>query len=417
MARKAPNYRRHKASGRAVLQWKPLERLIGKSEVYLNGEYGSPECLAHYAELLKLIAAAKPLTPAEAQKIKSAGFCISDLVVEYRKAKGKATTNMKQASTYLNDMRGTVLLSEFGPLALQEFRDELITPDRTANYINQLVTRVRQLFKWGVAREMLSAERYAALTLVEGLKPGESGLRVSKKVRPVAWKHVEALLTKVTPCVAAMIQIHGLTGMRSGELTGLRESELDRTHDVWIYRKEKHKTSHRGKEKAICLGPRAQALLLPYLSSGREFVFSPIVAEQERNSARAAARKTPLYGKARIRKPSCRSKSIRYTSRVYYRTLRYAFVSLANERMRTKSAAPNYVHEKPPNGCDLRAWLKARGVIYFHPHQLRHARATDTADAFGVEAAQTQLGNTLQATQIYAEKSLRIAMEVSRQTG
>jgi len=419
MASKQPQYRLHKPSGRAILQWKPLEALIGKSEIYLDGTYGSRECVEHFARILRLLEEAKQPTAADNRRIKATPPTVADLVAAFCKAKGYGrttgygTTNIKQAIVSLNASHGWMDVVDFGPLALQEYRRTLITPDRAVSYINQLVGRVRKIFRWGVSQELVAAEQVAALMLVDGLRAGETAARVTEAIKPVAWEHVDAVLAKLPPMVAAMVQIHGLTGMRSGELTALKLSELDQSGDVWIYRKLKHKTSHRGKQKIICFGPRAQALMRPYMAHGGEFVFDPKIAEQERKTARAAARKTPLYGRAKTSKPSFQSTRNRYDSRTYYRTLHYAFVSLANERMGNGTGE----RERPPKGCDARAWLAERGVVFWHPHQLRHARATDTTDAFGVEAAQTQLGNTLQATQLYAERSLRLAIDIARQTG
>lgn len=416
MARKLPKYRLHKASGRAVLQWKPLEKILGKAEIYLDGLYDSTECVEHFARIRKLLDENKPMSAAERRAIKTHGYCVADLVAEYKKLKGRNKTNTYTAINYLNEWFGSWTLSEFGTVQLIAYRKKLISPSRAVGYINQLVGRVVRVFKWGVQHEMTTAEQCAALCLVEGLQAGESVARVTKKIKPVAWQHVEPVLAKLSPMVAAMVQIHGLAGVRSDEVCGMKESELDRSGDVWIYRKAEHKTAHRGKEKVFCLGPRAQALLLPYLGHGREFIFAPQVSEQERKDARAAARKTPLYGKAKTRTPTFQSIRTRYDSRAYYHTLNYAFVTLANERMKANLGAA-YIRETPPKGCDRRAWLKERGVVYWHPHQLRHARATDTSEMYGVEAAQSQLGNTLQATQLYAERSLRLAVDIARETG
>ena len=60
---------------------------------------------------------------------------------------------------------------------------------------------------------------------------------------------------------------------------------------------------------------------------------------------------------------------------------------------------------------------EAAGVPLWHPHQLRHSRATDLRRQFGIEAARVTMGHaSLDATEIYAEadveRSRQIALEV-----
>ncbi|MCL5945588.1 MAG: tyrosine-type recombinase/integrase [Planctomycetes bacterium] len=51
-------------------------------------------------------------------------------------------------------------------------------------------------------------------------------------------------------------------------------------------------------------------------------------------------------------------------------------------------------------------------------HQIRHAWATRVRALHGLEAAQATLGHaSLDATQIYAEKSAHLAIEIARKMG
>jgi integrase len=57
-------------------------------------------------------------------------------------------------------------------------------------------------------------------------------------------------------------------------------------------------------------------------------------------------------------------------------------------------------------------------VEHWHPHQLRHNRATDVRRQFGVEAAQVVLGHTrADVTQIYAERNMKLAERIAREIG
>ena len=54
----------------------------------------------------------------------------------------------------------------------------------------------------------------------------------------------------------------------------------------------------------------------------------------------------------------------------------------------------------------------------WHPHQLRHLRATEVRKQFGLEAAQVTLGHTrADVTQVYAERNSELATRVAREMG
>ena len=52
--------------------------------------------------------------------------------------------------------------------------DKLIEAGICRKRINQHVTRIRQVFKWGVARELVPETVWRALCSVEGLRYGEA---------------------------------------------------------------------------------------------------------------------------------------------------------------------------------------------------------------------------------------------------
>ena len=56
-----------------------------------------------------------------------------------------------------------------------------------------------------------------------------------------------------------------LTGCRPAEVCLVRPCDVDTSGDVWIYRPELHKTEHHGRERIICIGPKGQDVLRPYL--------------------------------------------------------------------------------------------------------------------------------------------------------
>jgi integrase len=391
--------------------------MFGANPHYLAGKYGSPESLAEYEELRAKIL--KHKLGEEQQHIepptKRRSMSIAQVFLRYLQwaetyydggAKNKEFGHFVKAMDQVRLLYNSLPFSEFGPRKLRRVRERMIDLGWSRNHINHQVNRIRAVFKWAVSEEYIESTVHANLQTLPGLRKGKSLARETKPVKPVAWKHVEATLPFMTPVLAAMTEIKYLTGMRSDELTGMRLAEMDLRGDVWIYEPREHKTAHRGKRKVICLGPRSQALLLPYLpASLNAFIFSPGISCWEQSQARAAARKSKLYGKALNRQPRARKTRERYDTHAYQTAINHAFTAMAKSLGHVR-----------PVGEKLRPWLRSVGIRFWTPHALRHSRGTLTRAAYGIEGAQASLGNTLEATQIYAEKSLDLAVRIARET-
>lgn len=93
-----------------------------------------------------------------------------------------------------------------------------------------------------------------------------------------------------------MIDLQLLSGMRPGEACSMRTCDVDRTTQIWTNRPPDHKNTYREQDRVVHLGPKAQALLLPFLKphDPAAYVFSPADAERARRSALHAALRTPL---------------------------------------------------------------------------------------------------------------------------
>ena len=90
---------------------------------------------------------------------------------------GVPTSEIRSFQTALRPVRqlyGSVPVTDFGPLALVACRLKLIEAGFCRKRINQHVGRIRQMFKWGVAREMVPETVWRALYSVEGLRIGEA---------------------------------------------------------------------------------------------------------------------------------------------------------------------------------------------------------------------------------------------------
>ena len=57
-------------------------------------------------------------------------------------------------------------------------------------------------------------------------------------------------------------------------------------------------------------------------------------------------------------------------------------------------------------------------IPHWHPHQLRHTRATEVRRRYGVEAAQVALCHArADVTEIYAERNFGLAAKIAKEMG
>jgi len=310
--------------------------------------------------------------------------------------------------TRLCGLYGRELAASFGPVKFKAVRQTLIDAGHSRPYINKLIAIVPRVFKWGAAEELVTASVYHALRTVEGLKKGRTKAREPEPVLPVEEALVDATLPHVPQIVADMVRFQRLTGCRPGEVCQLRPMDVDRSGEVWCYRPASHKTEHHGRSRVIFIGPKAQAVLLPYLlRESTVYCFSPSESMQKMRNARQAARKTPLRfgnrpGTNRKARPA-RPPKTQYTKDSYNRAIRRG-IEKANKAIQKAAEA---------NGTQKPVLLP-----YWHANQLRHTRATEIRRCFGLEATQAVLGHAkADVTQIYAERDQSLAAEIMRKIG
>src|SRR5262245_60727951 len=94
----------------------------------------------------------------------------------YRDADGKPTSEVacfRAAFRPLLKLYRYLQASDFGPLALAAVRKVMTEECMARTVVNGHVTRIRWLFAWGVAQQLLPASTVHALDAVEGLRRGE----------------------------------------------------------------------------------------------------------------------------------------------------------------------------------------------------------------------------------------------------
>jgi len=395
-----PSYRLHKARRCAVVT------IDGRNH-YL-GPYDSPESHEAYARLIaewRSRPASNAQTAAATISASPDPLTISKLILTYwefaktyYQRDGKPTKElpcMRDALRPLRRLYGSTPACEFGPKALKAVRQSMVDQGLCRTLINRRVNRIRRLFKWAVAEELVSPTVLHGLQSLEPLRFGRSAAPEREPVKPVPDAWVDRTLPYVSRQVRAMIELQRLTGMRPQDVCHLRACDIDMSGDVWIYEPHDHKTSWRGHRRLIPLGPQAQTVVCEFLQlDTTRHLFSPSDAEAERNSTRRANRKSKMTPSQSRRTPKPnpkRAKRDRYDTDSYRRAIEYG------------------IAKAKKNGVSIPHWF---------PLQLRHSKGTEVRRRFGLEAAQVVLGHKHAAvTEVYAEKNLELAIEVARQTG
>ncbi|MBA4106832.1 MAG: recombinase XerD [Pirellula sp.] len=384
-----PSYRRHKASGQAVVT-------LNGNDHYL-GPHGSKASRDEYDRLIAEWLANGRRTVKQEQ----APISMEELLAAfwehaqcyYKGLDGLPTKEVdayRQAMKPLRSLYGRTDVESFGPLALKTVREQFISADFARSHVNKQIGRIKRVFKWGVENELVSPSVLQGLQAVAGLKLGRTAARETAPVEPVSEALVGAVEGLMSRQVWTMIQLQVLTGMRSGEVTSMRGCDITQKGTSWEYRPQFHKTLYRGKERVIFLGPQAQELLSAFLKSDpTAFIFSPKDALAERNATRREQRRSPMTPSQMKRTAKQRPLKFpgeRYTSQSYGRAIAYA--------------------------------VKKAKVAHWSPHQLRHTAATRIREKFGLEAAQVILGHSrADVTQIYAEANRKKAADIMGSVG
>ena len=162
----------------------------------------------------------------------------------------------------------------------------------------------------------------------------------------------------------------------------MRGCDLDTSGRIWEYRPASHKTEHHGIDRVIFIGPKAQAIIKPFLGTKLEsFLFSPRQAIEEKRK-RERRRERQKRRKSRPRK---------FPGEHY-----------------TAQSFTHAIHD----AC------KKAEVPCWGPNRLRHNAATFLRKQYGIEAARVILGHTSTAiTEIYAELDQKKAADIMAQVG
>ena len=425
LTKTVPKYRLHKATGTAIVT-------IDGHDIRLGPWKSRPSIVEYERIIAEYLANGRHLHPKGTPEHISVGEVIERFwehaQTYYRSPTGKPTSEiaaLKSALGPLNQLYGLIPACEFGPLSLKVVRNAMIKKNWCRRTVNNAINRVRLMFNWAVGEELIPGSILEALKSVDGLRAGRTNARETAPIRPVSDEVVNATLPFLSPTVTAMIQLQRLTGARPGEICSMRTGDIDRSRPMWEYTPRSHKNSYRGQARKIPIGKKGREILSPYLLIDPDaYCFSPAKAERERRLALHDKRKIPLHygnrpGTNRRRQPK------RAPGECY---------SVNSYRAAITRACEEAFQPAPPLGKmereSFRAWKrrltpaqkdelqKFIAVNRWHPHQLRHARATEVRRDFGLEGAQAVLGHlSIKTTELYTERLDDAARQIAAATG
>jgi integrase len=391
---KAPKLCLHKATNRAYSNWK------GKRHYF--GTWNSAE--SHEAHE-KFVDDLRRLHDGSGKWTTS----VKRLAIEflkhaqnyYRKPDGTQTSEYgchQQALRIVIRLYGNEPASKFGPKKLKAVQQEL-----AENYVrtvaNRHLSRIKHVFGWGVANEMVPAEVADGLKYVSGLKRGRSKAQEPEPVLPVSLDVVNKTLPHLPLIIREMVKLQLKTAARPSEIRTLRMCDVDTSGELWLYQPSDHKNSFRGKKRVIQIGPKGQQILSEAAigKNDDDYAFAP---EQRDGKPQGAGEPytMPAYRRAITR--AC-ERAFKMPSELSNRDINIAVKKApADQQSKLKAELLKQAAEWREEHC-------------WSPNQLRHTAATEITKYFDLDASRTVLGHSEKSTtEIYSERDLSKAGEV-----
>jgi integrase len=262
----------HKSKGLAYSSWVAN----GKRQWVYFGEWGSEEAKENYRRFCATWSAssasiAQPV--ASPRRLFIAEFVdawLDHCRVKYVKFDRQTSEYhiQRSALSFLVSLYGSEFVHDFTLMKLETVRNAMIKEQFVRKTINGYVSRIIMSFRWGVGRKFVPPSVLHECENIEHLKSGRVNVPESKKVTSAPIKLVRLVQdhfrkSESTAMLADMIELQLLTGMRPGDVCGMKFEDIDQSDDVWVYRvrDDVNKTAHMDKGRTVMLGPKAQAVL------------------------------------------------------------------------------------------------------------------------------------------------------------
>ena len=200
----------------------------------------------------------------------------------------------------------------------------------------------------------------------------------------------------------------------------MKLGEIDRSKECWVYQPCRHKNEHHGKDRLICIGPQAQAILEGYLDrDSKDYVFTPEEGHEAHKRKLRKGRVTPPKKNGERSNKKAKSKS-RFNPcynkdsycQAIHRACDRAFPPEGELQQRQgESIAKRDARLTQAQKVALKNWIKDHR---WSPNRLRHTMATETRKEFGLEGVMATLGHSNVSTSIiYAERNCGLAAEIA----
>jgi len=184
--RRIPKYRHYKPKDLAVV------RIDGRDH-YL-GKYNSPESREKYHRLIAEWLGRSPALPSGFDPDGSVvRLTINEMILAYwRFAKtyyvkdGQPTKElacMREALLPLRELYGNTPAHEFGPRSLKAVRQHMVDAGLSRGVVNHRVSRIKRVFKWAVAEEIIPPSVHHGLQTVTDLRYGRTEARETEPVK------------------------------------------------------------------------------------------------------------------------------------------------------------------------------------------------------------------------------------------
>jgi integrase len=303
------------------------------------------------AALLADLLAGKPPAPADGLTLAAAfSLYMNHADSYYRLPSGKASNEpncIRHAWAELLTLYGDMPAASLTRQHVAAARQRMVDRKLARLTINKSLGRIKRAIRWLVQSGHLPDQCYTTLLILENLKPHRSPAVETEEVTPVSGNDFECTLPYLTEPWNCLARLQWYSGMRPGEVCGLKLGHLDkRKGDVWYadFRKE-HKMAYRGRKRVVVLGPQAIDILRPAV-----------------DRAALLGRDSVFFVTRQMRQPTVMA----------------------------------YDHAVA-RACD-----KA-GVSRWHPNQIRHSYLTWVRENFGLDVAQAVAGHArADVTQVYA---------------
>lgn len=309
-------------------------------------------------------------------------------------------TDIRRNLMSLADRFGSLEPDDFRPQQFKDLRASWMSLGWHRTTIVKASGRIKRFFRWLVSEERCQPETLGTLLAVLPLPKGK--VAENPPVEPVPLRDYLRTIRRCGRTVRAMARLQFYAGPRPGEVCRMRGSEIHKEgsirlgrrnlkipRGVWLFVPSRAKKDKSGRATVYLLGPRAQAVLRPFLRDDPDaYLFDPRESRREWEAEKRAARKTPVQPSQADRS---KAKPLVQPGRAY--------TVASYDRAITRAA-------------------RRAGVPHWTPHQVRHAFASRIERETDLMTASTMLSHEAPGTTlIYLERKIASAAGVALKMG